>query len=278
MPTTLIAVHSMKGGSGKSTITTILASYLRYVKQKRVLVVDADDPQYSISGLREDELSLYERLLKLTANGRSPEVLSTLANTPFEKAMTERLRYNVENQIAPADFYPVLRATATTLRQVDFSADVDFDYVFLDLGGMYDANIVAMLAKCHLVLVPFTTQNFDIRHSTDYCLMLIDSINEGTLSQQTQIRCLWNKYKFFYDKKAQLIEETIGSYFAEIDTPVAFLKARLQDADAGFDQNKMLTTISSPVAVKGGQFVQTVIDLAEEVMQLCEPALVGSAD
>lgn len=271
MPTTLIAVHTMKGGAGKSTITTILASYLRYVKQKRVLVVDADDPQYSISGIRENELSLYERLLKLVANGRSPDVLGTLASTPFEKAMTERLRYNVEQQITPGDFYPVLRATATTLRQVDFSADVDFDYVFLDLGGMYDANIVAMLAKCHLVLVPFTTQNIDIRHSTDYCLMLIDSINEGALGQQTHIRCLWNKYKFFYDKKAQLIEETIGSYFAEIDTPVAFLRARLQDADAGFDQNKMLTTLSSPVAVKGGQFVQTVIDLAEEVMQLCEP-------
>jgi len=273
MPTTLIAVHTMKGGSGKSTITTILASYLRYVKQKRVLIVDADDPQYSISGIRENELSLYESLVKLTQSGHAPTALSAMANTPFEKAMTERLRFNIEHQITPDDFYPVLRATAATLRQVDFSADVDFDYVFLDLGGVYDKHIVAMLAKCQLVLIPFTTQNIDIRHSTDYCLMLIDSIHEGALGQSTKIRCLWNKYKFFYDKKAQLIEETIGNYFTEINTSVAFLKARLQDADAGFDQNKMLTTLSNPVAVEGGKYANTVVQLADEIVSLCEPSL-----
>ncbi len=273
MPANIIAVHTMKGGSGKSTITTILASYLQYVKQKRVLVVDADDPQYSISGIRENELSLYERLVKLTESGHTPKALETMANTPFEKSMTERLRFNVEHRISPADFYPVLRASANTLRQVDFSAEVDFDYVFLDLGGVYDKQIVDMLAKCHLVLVPFTTQNIDIRHSTDYCLMLIDSINEGELKQTTQIRCLWNKYKFFYDKKAQLIEETISSYFAEINTPISFLKARLQDADAGFDQNKMLTTLSNPVAVEGGKYANTVVNLAEEIVRLCEPAV-----
>lgn len=275
MPATLIAVHTMKGGSGKSTITTILASYLQYVKQKRVLVVDADDPQYSISGIRENELSLYERLVKLTESGHTPKALETMANTPFERAMTERLRFNVEHRISPTDFYPVLRASVKTLQQVDFSAEVDFDYVFLDLGGVYDKQIVDMLAKCHLVLVPFTTQNIDIRHSTDYCLMLIDSINEGALKQTTQIRCLWNKYKFFYDKKAQLIEETIGSYFAEINTPIAFLKARLQDADAGFDQNKMLTTLSNPVAVEGGKYATTVVNLAEEILYVCEPAVIN---
>ena len=273
MPTILIAVHTMKGGSGKSTITTILASYLRYVKQKRVLVVDADDPQYSISSIRENELSLYERLVKLTESGHTPTALSAMANTPFEKAMTERLRVNIEHQITPDDFYPVLRATAATLRQVDFSADVDFDYVFLDLGGVYDKHIVTMLAKCQLVLIPFTTQNIDIRHSTDYCLMLIDSIHEGELGQTTQIRCLWNKYKFFYDKKAQLIEETIGNYFTEINTSVAFLKARLQDADAGFDQNKMLTTLSNPVAIEGGKYASTVVQLANEIVSICEPSL-----
>jgi cellulose biosynthesis protein BcsQ len=273
MPPTLIAVHTMKGGSGKSTITTILASYLRYVKQKRVLVVDADDPQYSISSIRENELSLYERLVKLTRSGHSPTALSAMANTPFEKAMTERLRFNSEHQITPDDFYPVLRATAATLRQVDFSADIGFDYVFLDLGGVYDQHIVTMLAKCQLVLIPFTTQNIDIRHSTDYCLMLIDSIQEGTLGQTTQIRCLWNKYKFFYDKKAQLIEETIGNYFTEINTPVAFMKARLQDADAGFDQNKMLTTLSNPVAIEGGKYAGTVVQLADELVSICEPSV-----
>lgn len=273
MPAKLVAVHTMKGGAGKSTITTILASYLRYVAQKRVLVVDADDPQYSISGIRENELSLYERLVDLTERGHTPKALGTLANTPFEKAMTERLRVNVEQQISPADFYPVLRTSADTLQEVDFSTDLDFDYVFFDLGGVYDTRIVAMLARCHLVLVPFTTQNIDIRHSTDYCLMLLDSIHEGVLGQTTQIRCLWNKYKFFYDRKARLIEETIGQYFADVNRPDAFLKTRLQDADSGFDQNKMLTTLSSPVAIEGGKYAHSIVALAREILDICEPAV-----
>jgi cellulose biosynthesis protein BcsQ len=273
----IIALHTMKGGAGKSTLTTILASYLSYVKRKRVLVIDADDPQYSIVSIRDNELALYERLLTLVAQGHSPRELEGLANTPFEKAMTERLRYNTEHQLGPSAFYPILRATVGTLRQVDFSAALDVDYVLLDLGGVYDKSIIDLLARCKLVLVPFTPQNIDIRHSTDYCLLLIDSIQAGNLSQTTQIRCLWNKYKFFYDKKAQLIEETISRYFDEVRTPVSFLQARLQDADAGFDQTRMLTTISNPVAIEGGKYAGTLVRFAEEVVALSYPTRPAAA-
>jgi cellulose biosynthesis protein BcsQ len=49
-----IALASQKGGTGKTTFTTLFASYLRYVEKKKVLVIDCDSQQ-SLVGLSERE-------------------------------------------------------------------------------------------------------------------------------------------------------------------------------------------------------------------------------
>ena len=46
---------NQKGGIGKSTLTILAASWLRYVRGLNVLVVDCDFPQNSIVELRERE-------------------------------------------------------------------------------------------------------------------------------------------------------------------------------------------------------------------------------
>ncbi|WP_185152401.1 ParA family protein, partial [Phocaeicola dorei] len=50
-----VAFATQKGGIGKSTVTALAASYLHNVKGYNVAVVDCDDPQHSIHGLREHE-------------------------------------------------------------------------------------------------------------------------------------------------------------------------------------------------------------------------------
>jgi cellulose biosynthesis protein BcsQ len=62
MSAQIICVHTSKGGTGKSTITTILASYLTYELSKRVLVIDADAPQFSIDSLRHREQTIYQNI------------------------------------------------------------------------------------------------------------------------------------------------------------------------------------------------------------------------
>lgn len=44
----LVAFSNQKGGVGKSTVTTVLASYFNYVKGLKVAVVDCDYPQFSL--------------------------------------------------------------------------------------------------------------------------------------------------------------------------------------------------------------------------------------
>lgn len=55
-----IAVCNQKGGVGKSTFTVLLASYLHYLAEYDVLVVDCDYPQWSVHAQRERELEAVE--------------------------------------------------------------------------------------------------------------------------------------------------------------------------------------------------------------------------
>ena len=56
-----IAVCNQKGGVGKSTFTTLLASHLHYSLGRDVLVVDCDYAQWSIHAQRERELAAVEQ-------------------------------------------------------------------------------------------------------------------------------------------------------------------------------------------------------------------------
>ena len=51
----VISFFSAKGGTGKSTFNMLLASYLKYVLGKRVMVLDLDATGYNLSSTRERE-------------------------------------------------------------------------------------------------------------------------------------------------------------------------------------------------------------------------------
>ena len=56
METKIISVVGEKGGIGKTTLNIILASDLFYAKGKKVVLLDLDNPQYSIYNKRQREL------------------------------------------------------------------------------------------------------------------------------------------------------------------------------------------------------------------------------
>lgn len=80
-----IGFGSLKGGTGKSTLAEITASYLCFTEGLRLFVVDCDYSQYSFFGLRErdkqtvqnGEPALQARILKrsagrLTVSSKAP--------------------------------------------------------------------------------------------------------------------------------------------------------------------------------------------------------------
>ena len=53
-----ISIYNEKGGVGKTTVTSLLASFLAYAKGKRVCILDFDYPSYHFMELRRSELSI----------------------------------------------------------------------------------------------------------------------------------------------------------------------------------------------------------------------------
>lgn len=48
----VISFFSAKGGTGKTTFNVLLASYIKYRLDKRVMVLDFDYPEYNLSYMR----------------------------------------------------------------------------------------------------------------------------------------------------------------------------------------------------------------------------------
>ena len=63
-----VAFSTQKGGAGKTTITVLVASYLHYVKDCNVAIIDCDYPQFSASDLRKRDR---EKMLSLLATLRA---------------------------------------------------------------------------------------------------------------------------------------------------------------------------------------------------------------
>ena len=53
----VLSFFSAKGGTGKTTFNMSMASYLKYSLGRRVLLLDADPPEYSLFNSRERELA-----------------------------------------------------------------------------------------------------------------------------------------------------------------------------------------------------------------------------
>ena len=108
----LIAFVSPKGGTGKSTYTTLLASWLHYVEKKKVVVVDCDTQQ-SIIDLKT----------------REENFLSRLANEKFKNRIAKEHEVN-------GKAYPITIGVTSlsTISELD-AAYPDVDYFVFDTPG-----------------------------------------------------------------------------------------------------------------------------------------------
>ena len=115
----VISFFSAKGGTGKTTFNMLMASYLKYVLGKRVIVFDFDAPENNLSTTREREV---DALLE-----KDPE------------ADTSR-------------FYPVRKIQATSIPGIreaikDLrSVEGEYDYLIVDApGSLSDADATSLL-------------------------------------------------------------------------------------------------------------------------------------
>jgi cellulose biosynthesis protein BcsQ len=131
METLKISFSTQKGGVGKSTMTTLVASVLHYRLGYNVAVLDCDFPQYSMMGMRErDKKTIMENGYHKKAamkqfhaiNKKAYPIFKSKAETALERAS----EYVSQSVIKPDVIFFDLPGTAntkgvlTTLKSMDY--------------------------------------------------------------------------------------------------------------------------------------------------------------
>jgi cellulose biosynthesis protein BcsQ len=185
--TKFITISTQKGGCGKSTITTLLASYLHYKKGYKVAIFDCDSKQHSISDIREHELGVLN----------SSDYWRQLLDAFLEKN-------NIE---APYDVKPfdIDKVTVETLLQFssNYCQTNHIDFLLFDFAGSLSTNnLLLLLLNMDYIFVPFYAEQFAFSSSYAFYAGL------GCITQEKDINHRIKKILGFWndreDNKAKL--------------------------------------------------------------------------
>lgn len=168
-----VAFATQKGGAGKSTLTTLVASFLHYVLGKKVLALDCDPRQHSMIEYREkDKLMIRENPV---VKRRFTNFMDRFGGEPYKII-----------KCSPAN--------AVQLAYNEMAAGYDADYVFFDITGtINDLDLVGLLSQMEYLFVPITPETGDMKSSIGFA----HNVNERMLFKEgTRLKGLylvWNK-------------------------------------------------------------------------------------
>jgi cellulose biosynthesis protein BcsQ len=199
----IISFASQKGGCGKSSVTTLVASVLAYREHKKVAVLDFDSRQKSLANARENELASITpkkeengeytcadpRLYKsFMSQGEKPYVIESLTMA-FTDALIDKIeKYNQE-----------------------------YDYVFFDLPGSIDNNdFFNLIQNCDFVFIPFIQEAYVFQSNAEFAFFLVEHILNNEECRMKNLYYFWNRYK----------ETVRPKQFEEMET---YLKANLPE-------------------------------------------------
>jgi cellulose biosynthesis protein BcsQ len=119
--TKIISFVAQKGGSGKSTMTLIMANYFAYNEKKNVVVIDGDAPQHSLQKLRKSEMEDEDSINK--------KVLSSHVNSDVETYPIYQCVPSEDQEQPSENLYSVSKVIDALVKQGDI------DNIFVDLAG-----------------------------------------------------------------------------------------------------------------------------------------------
>jgi len=169
-----VTFSTQKGGVGKTTFTTLMASILHYRLGYNVAVFDCDFPQHSLAQMRERDLKTIMQ----------NEVFKRLAHQQFSTI----------NKKA----YPVIqcRADEALVQATQFlqSLAVPVDVVFFDLPGTVNTSgVLTTLAGMHHIFSPITADRLVIESTLAFTDVLTNILIKNGHTAIESIRLFWNQ-------------------------------------------------------------------------------------
>lgn len=167
-----VAFATQKGGIGKSTVTALVASYLHNVHGYNVAVIDCDDPQHSIYGLREREKQLISE----------SDYFKALACDHFRK-----IRKNA---------YPVVKSNSVDAlddaERMLVSEDVRPDIVFFDMPGTLRSNgVVKTLSQMDYIFTPMSADRFVVESTIQFAAMFHNNLMTTGRAKTKGLHLFW---------------------------------------------------------------------------------------
>lgn len=200
---TVIAFSTQKGGVGKSTFTTLIASILHYRMGYQVAVFDCDFPQYSLLQMRERDLKIVmqNEVLKKIAHKQFTTINKKaypIFQSKTDKVLEEMKTYVNDNEITP-------------------------DIIFLDLPGTVNtAGILKTLTNVNYIFSPITADRVVLESTLSFTDVLTNILMKENQTEIRGIHLFWNQVdgrertmlyknysKVILDLGLQLMETTI---------------------------------------------------------------------
>lgn len=208
----VITFFSEKGGTGKTTLTVLMASYLAYKKHENVCVMDCDFPSYQFSKMRETDIAM-----------RLPE------NPAFLKAIGSNIPYPVGKIAAKERFTPAEMGKIADALKAQTKGD---GYYFLDFPGRFlPDDLVYYLSRkglIDLVVLPVDSDR-QSRASALYVADVLrsDGFKKATGKRNGQDMCvLWNREATKERQGKRDWYAGANDYFSSIGIPVVSRKVR----------------------------------------------------
>lgn len=201
-----VAFATQKGGIGKSTVTALAASYLHNVKGYNVAVVDCDDPQHSIHGLREHEMGLID------------------SSTYFKALACDHFRRMKKNA------YTIVKSNAVNAlddaERMIATEDVKPDVVFFDMPGTLRSNgVIKTLSQMDYIFTPVSADRFVVESALQFVMMFNDNLVTTGLAKTKDISLFWTMVD---GREKTGLYDLYGKLFAENNFRV--LDTRLPDS------------------------------------------------
>lgn len=188
-----VAFATQKGGAGKSTLTTLVASYLYYVEGVEVVAMDCDNNQHSLNVYREHDLMVTEE-------------------NPFLKRAMHRFYSQFRKK--PYEIIMAHPSEALKVAQNYIDSGKSPSVVFFDITGtINDRDTVNLIANMDYIFVPITTETGEMASSISFANNVTNRMITTGMTKIKGMHLVWNKVK---TREKPRLCEIIDNYIAKL--------------------------------------------------------------